>query len=272
MHTQSRPYPPSLPAHFAANVPLGQAPYQGRQDEEQEHRLPSPSVLLIEDETLLAEYMLPDLQKNYSLTFVESLASLQEKLQNMHFDYALVDLILRKEGEGLAAMSLLHSRRIPYLLFSSTCDENEIIAAMRCGAAGFVKKSDGRAALYQGLQKLIQGEYFFPDQIKQLIAHRKGHHLNSLSVMQHKVALKLLDKKLCNPGELIPENQQIADALDRSHGYIKNVIHALVNKLHISNGTRELLYVALKELGYHPGMPDNNLSLMQLAKRLGIER
>jgi DNA-binding NarL/FixJ family response regulator len=170
---------------------------------------------------------------------LESLLSLLEKSEEP--DLILLDLKM----PGANGMSgLIHLRAdypdIPIVVISAS-EEPSIVSQVKMhGAFGFIPKSSDMRALIGALNKVLEGEPYFPAEL--LIDSSESNDLaekiSSLTPQQYKVLGMLSDGLL---------NKQIAYDLNVSEATIKAHMTAIFRKLGVKNRTQAVILLQQME-------------------------
>ncbi|WP_112478684.1 response regulator transcription factor [Vibrio variabilis] len=170
---------------------------------------------------------------------LDSLLSLLEK--NEEPDLILLDLKM----PGANGMSgLIHLRAdypdIPIVVISAS-EEPSIVSQVKMhGAFGFIPKSSDMRALIGALNKVLEGEPYFPPEL--LIDNSENNDLaekiSTLTPQQYKVLGMLSDGLL---------NKQIAYDLNVSEATIKAHMTAIFRKLGVKNRTQAVILLQQME-------------------------
>ncbi|MGF1772352.1 response regulator transcription factor [Vibrio maritimus] len=170
---------------------------------------------------------------------LESLLSLLEKSEEP--DLILLDLKM----PGANGMSgLIHLRAdypdIPIVVISAS-EEPSIVSQVKMhGAFGFIPKSSDMRVLISALNKVLEGEPYFPAEL--LIDNSESNDLaekiSTLTPQQYKVLGMLSDGLL---------NKQIAYDLNVSEATIKAHMTAIFRKLGVKNRTQAVILLQQME-------------------------
>lgn len=170
---------------------------------------------------------------------LESLLSLLDKSEEP--DLILLDLKM----PGANGMSgLIHLRAdypdIPIVVISAS-EEPSIVSQVKMhGAFGFIPKSSDMRALISALNKVLEGEPYFPAEL--LIDNSESNDLaekiSTLTPQQYKVLGMLSDGLL---------NKQIAYDLNVSEATIKAHMTAIFRKLGVKNRTQAVILLQQME-------------------------
>lgn len=133
-----------------------------------------PTLLVVEDNTLLASTLVRFLREHGKLTVaavVPSAEAALEKLSHLAVDLVLVDVAL----PGMNGIELIATLRkqypeLPCLIVSGHNEGNYIRRALTAGAKGYVIKNDPLEIL-KAVQKVLGGETYLSEELKRKIYH-----------------------------------------------------------------------------------------------------
>lgn len=117
-------------------------------------------VLLVEDDALVVDAIrealaqAPDTWKMHACV---TLAAGRAALANRRFGVALVDLCL-PDGSGLSLLPPLRAAGVVVVVLSALADERTVYAALGLGAAGYLHKPEGIAAIADALRDALEGD------------------------------------------------------------------------------------------------------------------
>lgn len=197
-------------------------------------------IAIIDDHNLVLnglQQTLAAMNDDYEIIGASSPTDILDRLTKSEpFDLILCDLIM--DGmNGLAFLGALKSRRdrTPVLLMSGIAMDPPIQQMQALGAAGFVHKSIEPAALQTVIQKVLNGETYFPgadsappDSMESAFDHDEIVAINNLTDRQKEV-LKALAKGATN--------QQISDQLSISPNTVKTHIKHIYDAMGVSRRT-----------------------------------
>ncbi len=165
-------------------------------------------------------------------------------------DVILLDLML----PGISGIEV--TRRILSLqpdcriiVLTSFADDQNVVAAMQAGAAGYLLKDVLQADLVRAIRQAAQGEpALHPEAQRKLVeyltrpqpAQPAADDLAQLTERERDV-LNLIARGL--------SNRQIADALHITEGTVKGHVSNVLTKLHLQDRTQAALYAVRRGLG-----------------------
>lgn len=150
-----------------------------------------------------------------------------EAFRRLRPDVTLLDLRM-PDGDGMHALQEICTEfpgaRI--LILSSFSAEEEVYAAMRIGAAGYVMKDTDQDELTAAIRKAHDGGIFLPANLSNLLAEREPRR--ELTPREHEV-LQLIARGLTN--------REIAQVLGMRESTVRNHTIHLFAKLDVSDRT-----------------------------------
>lgn len=155
-----------------------------------------------------------------------------------HNDIDLLLLDLKMPGSrGYSALAYLRHEKpeLPVVIVSAFEQQDIIIRAMDHGAAGFIPKTTNMATMAAAMQKILDGEQWFPIDVDNVESDDPQHYaekLNSLTPQQMRVLMMITDGLL---------NKQIAAELKISEATVKAHITAILRKLGVYTRTQAAL-------------------------------
>jgi DNA-binding NarL/FixJ family response regulator len=184
-------------------------------------------VLLVDDHALFAQALAGLIRQEelaLSVVTVGTLEAAAEQLvHGTGVDLVLLDLALNGEA-GLSLLPRLAGLRNtpPVVIISSSEDESTVRAVRTAGAAGFLAKSAGRAALVRMMQSVRRGQGYFPGGMAPLVSE------TPLTPRQLEV-LTLLAQGF--------PNKRICQSLGLTEHTVKTHLKAIFTQLGVHNRT-----------------------------------
>ncbi|MDQ7075917.1 MAG: response regulator transcription factor [Gammaproteobacteria bacterium] len=168
--------------------------------------------------------------------------------QGSRFDLLLIDMNMPKM-DGLSLLQALQARHIetPVVILSAT-DNIEIIRKVwDQGAAAFISKTGGCRTLVEILKRILEGERYLSEPIKQL--KKCSGTEEDQKILQHlgitKKQLSVL--KLIVKGHT---NQQVASVMNVSEHTIKSHVSAIYRTVGVPNRSSCIAHVRTMGLGF----------------------
>jgi DNA-binding NarL/FixJ family response regulator len=199
-------------------------------------------LLLIEDHAMIRQGLGLLLRQLYPEIVVREAATAREGLQLLGeeepFDVILLDFYLPDSSGGAMVQDYVSRSEAPVVILSGSNNPQDISAAMKAGAKGYIVKSSKPATLHHVLELTLAGESFFPweSAAEAAPAARGAAEPTELSAGE----AELTDRqrqilKLVAQGK---SNKEIARALDILEGTVKAHLRFLMKHLNAKNRTQ----------------------------------
>jgi two-component system nitrate/nitrite response regulator NarL len=197
-------------------------------------------ILVVDDHPLFLDGLLQVLRQLDPNTMTEQVANAEQALSRLasgpEFQLILVDINM-PGMDGLDLLAALVERElwIPAVVISAQDDPRIIAAALDAGALGFIPKSFGAAELLDALKKVLAGEVFLPEPVKEQIDRMRRSSTDSilnknLGITTRQIrVLELLVKGY--------SNRKIALTLNLSEHTVKSHLKTLFAILNADNRT-----------------------------------
>lgn len=199
---------------------------------------PPQNILVIDDHIMFREGLIGLLQSIPEFNVVDQAGTMCEGIQKaLHHkpDTILMDFSL-PDGTGLEATQIILEQlpncKIVFLTVYET-DEN-LLAAMRLGAKGYMLKNVSSSSLIASLRGLEQGEIAMS---RRMMSKVLEFSRSTLSFPQHDTVSKLSPRETDILLELQNNisNSEIARKLYLSENTVKHHIHSILHKLGVEN-------------------------------------
>jgi two-component system, NarL family, nitrate/nitrite response regulator NarL len=197
-------------------------------------------ILVVDDHPLFLDGLLQVLRQLDPNTVTEQVVNAEQALNRLvsgsEFQLILVDINM-PGMDGLDLLSALVERElwIPAVVISAQDNPRIIAAALDAGALGFIPKSFGASELLDALKRVLAGEVFLPEQIKEQIDRMRRSSTDSvpnknLGITARQIrVLELLVKGY--------SNRKIALTLNLSEHTVKSHLKVLFAVLNADNRT-----------------------------------
>lgn len=206
--------------------------------------------LIADDHPLFREALKGALQSQFedltvfeSESFDSTLAVLSEQDE---LDLLLLDLHMPGSGDLYGLIRIREDYpSLPIVVVSGSEDLSIISKVMAYGAMGFIPKASSTQDIAQGIETVLEGETWLPENIKDKVANVESEdkelaqQVASLTPQQYKV-LQYLHEGLLN--------KQIAYELHISEATVKAHITAIFRKLGVYNRTQAVLIASKLQL------------------------
>lgn len=195
-------------------------------------------VLIIDDHVLFLEGLISFFQTTTDFVVVDKASSVKEGVQKallLKPDIVLMDFSL-PDGTGLDATKMILSE-IPEckIIFLTVYETNEnLLAAIRLGARGYMLKNVSGASLLASLHGLAQGEIAMS---RKMISRLVQATAQNTPIQKDNVIDKLSPREIDILYELQngSSNLEIAKKFFLSENTIKHHMHSLFEKLSVEN-------------------------------------
>jgi DNA-binding NarL/FixJ family response regulator len=197
-------------------------------------------ILVVDDHPLFLDGLLQVLRQLDPEMITEQVPDAEQALNRLRADGGFHLILIDINMPGMDGLDLLralveHELWIPAVVISAQDDPRVIAAAMEAGALGFIPKSFGAAELLDALKRVLAGEVFLPDAIRQQIDRTRRATVNldtgvKLGVTSRQLkVLELLVKGYTN--------RRIALTLNLSEHTVKSHLKTLFAILNVDNRT-----------------------------------
>ena len=206
-------------------------------------------ILIADDHPLFREALrralVSGLGPNTNLTEADSISALEKSLTEKS-DWDLVILDLNMPGAyGFSGLVLLRGQypRVPVIMISAQEEANVVNRAREFGAVGFIPKSGSLESIQEAIQKVLDGDTWWPDlgsaenDVNEEV-REVSLRVASLTPQQFRVLTMVCDGLL---------NKQIAYDLDVSEATVKAHITAIFRKLGVRTRTQAALLLQQME-------------------------
>lgn len=204
-------------------------------------------VLVVDDHALVRRGVTDVLSDKEDLAVVGQAADgaeAVEKCRALAPDVVIMDLLMPGVG-GLEATSLLHTDlpNIQVLVFTVSESEANLLAAMRCGAKGYILKSASPEELIRAIHHIADGGVI----ISQAMAGKLLSEMARTPAApdQPSPALDGLSHREAEVLQLVSQgasNSEIAATLVISENTVKTHLRNIMDKLHLANRSQAAAY------------------------------
>ena len=193
----------------------------------------SKRILIVEDEKNLARFVSLELQhEGYDVVTADNGREGLEMALEKDFDLILLDLML-PEMDGFEVTRRLQQEKDTYIMMMTARDSiMDIVAGLDRGADDYIVKPFVKEVLLARVEMHLErsaketGKSFADAAIEK----NRGEIQKKLTPIEWKIALAVAQGM---------ENREIAEQMNYSYGYVKNVIARIFSKLEIER-RREL--------------------------------
>jgi DNA-binding NarL/FixJ family response regulator len=194
-------------------------------------------VLVVDDHPVVREGMRSYLGLQDDVEVVGEAAGVEEAIAlaaSERPDVVLLDLQL-EDGHGLSVLARVREMAAPprVLVLTSFVDEDYARQAIRLGAAGYLVKNAGSAAILDGIRSAAQGGTPMDPAIVARLASAGPDPIDELTPREHEVL------RLIAQGR---SNRAIAAELTITEKTVKTHVSAILRKLDVDDRTQAAVY------------------------------
>ena len=201
-------------------------------------------VVLIEDHRVVSHSLRTYLESFDDIRVVGNAASGEESLKKMDEwspDVVIMDLLMPGGMDGIEATRLVrsHNPHVRVVVLTASTDEARLIASMRAGAIGYVRKDAEPEVLLSAVRAAARGKTFVDPAVAGTVLQdyaRGGSSEETLTERELTVLRQLAYGRT---------NREIADALCISEETVKTHLGNILGKLQLTHRAQALIY-ALK--------------------------
>jgi len=177
-------------------------------------------------------------ENNIVFTFDNPIQALSE-IKKLQPDLILMDLYMPEMNGGAMLKALMEKDISSPVVVLSACERyDDVYFALQNGAMGFIPKSYSPEAMLSGLQSVLEGNIFVPEQIQtelELIANREREAEREENIKLSERQLQILE--LIHRGKV---NREIAEELGISQDTVKFHQKGLYQILNVSGASSRL--------------------------------
>jgi two-component system, NarL family, response regulator LiaR len=174
----------------------------------------------------------------------------EEALENIHIwkpEILLLDLLMPGGIDGVETARRMKDRfpAVKVIALTASTDEARMMAVLRAGAAGYVRKDAEPEILLAAVRAVGRGKTYIDPAVAASMM-RAGDGLDELSPREHDVLRQLAFGR---------SNKEIAEALKITDETVKTHVGHLLGKLQLENRTQAVVYalkhgiVSMEEMG-----------------------
>ncbi|MFC9252919.1 response regulator [Amycolatopsis thailandensis] len=212
----------------------------------------SVRVLIVDDQALFREALATLLEVQPEITVVGEAADGEEAVRlcaELHPDVALMDLRM-PVLDGIAATTRLRAEQpgVQVLALTTFDDDEDVFAALRAGAVGYLLKDVSSTRLVEALVAAKRGESVLQPSVAAKLVARVAR-LPAETPRPQPLATPLSEREL-EVVRLLSDghsNREIAKTLFLAEGTVKNLVTSVLSKLQVRDRTQAALRA--RELG-----------------------
>lgn len=202
-------------------------------------------VALVDDHTIVRRGLHSFLKAFSDIAIVGEAASGEEALQHVELwlpDVVVLDMLMPGGIDGIETIHRIHAL-VPntrIVILTSYTDDARVLAALRAGAIGYVRKEADPDVLLASIRAAARGQSLLDPAVASAVMQellRGGKHSASLTEREQEVLRQLA---------LGRTNPEIAAALVVSEETVKTHVGNILTKLQLAHRTQAVIY-ALKK-------------------------
>ena len=207
----------------------------------------STRVVLVDDHSIVRRGLQSFLKTFHDLEVVGEAASGEEALQKIESwmpDVVVMDMLMPGGMDGIEAIrqirALLPNTRV--VVLTSYADDARVVAALRAGAIGYVRKEADPEILLSSIRAAARGQSLLDPTVAGAVMQelmRGGKHSVELTEREQEVLRQLA---------LGRTNHEIAEALTVSDETVKTHVGNILTKLQLAHRTQAVIYALKKGL------------------------
>jgi two-component system response regulator NreC len=218
-------------------------------------------VLIVDDHAVLRQALRLLLEVHQEIEVVGDAANGREAMEaaeKLLPDVILMDMVMPGLN-GLEATRQIHHRlpKTKVLILTGYMEDEQIVAALRAGASGYIVKKSDATELILGIQSVHRGNTYFSASISD--AGTASEYLLQARSEEGKAGYELLTSREREVLQLIAEgysNQRIAEDLFISVKTVEAHKAHIMSKLHAQNRTDLIRYAIRKGIVNLEAAPD----------------
>jgi len=204
-------------------------------------------IAVIDDQTLVRQGIVSLLSLANDFTVVAQAANgagIVELVQQHQVDVVLMDIQM-PQVSGIDALHLLHQAhcQVPVIILTTFDDNDRVLQAMQAGARGYLLKDVALELLVDAIHTVQRGgsllQPAITDKILSSFLQRKTDEPQTAELQAEALSSKELEiLRLLAAGF---SNREIAAAVFKSEGTVKNQVSAILAKLGVRDRTKAVL-------------------------------
>jgi DNA-binding NarL/FixJ family response regulator len=205
--------------------------------------LQSVSIMLVDDQNLVNMGIKELLELNPAFKVVAQLTDGTEVVESLKLykpSLLLLDIRMpRMDGIQVLESINAASIQVPTLILTTFDEHDLLLKCMKLGAKGYLRKDISLDTLVAAIEAVAGGDFWVQPAVTQQVTL---HKINSVKYAAElfepltKVEVQIL--RLVAAGY---SNIEIAEALHKSHGRVRNIVTSVLSKLHTRDRTRAAL-------------------------------
>ncbi len=207
-------------------------------------------VVLVDDHRVVRRGLRTFLESFSDITIVGEASSGEEALRHMEAwlpDVVVMDVLMPGGIDGVETMRRVRllTPHTQVVALTSSTDDALVVAALRAGAIGYVRKDADPEVLLNALRAAARGQSLLDPSVAQAVLQELLHGLHGLRDDKTDMALTEREQEVLRQIALGRTNREIADTLVISGETVKTHVGNILTKLQLAHRTQAVIY-ALK--------------------------
>lgn len=150
-------------------------------------------------------------------------------LESVEADVVLLDLNM-PQLDGISFLRKLKQtgHTVPCIVLTTYKDEHLLVEAVKLGVHSYLLKDAGREVIYETIERVVNGETWFPSEIAELLLTSLHKQSNGISLTSKEVTIL----KALAAGK---KNREIAEQLFVSERTVKSYLTVIYEKLQVKS-------------------------------------
>lgn len=203
------------------------------------------TVALVDDHRIVRKGLQRVLEMYEDIRIVGDAASGEEALQHIEEwlpDVVVVDMLMPGGIDGVETIRRLHelTPNVRVVVLTSSADDTRVIAALRVGAIGYVRKESDPDLLVASIRAAARGQSLLDPTVANVLMQElmgEGKHAPMLTEREQAVLRQLAQGQT---------NREIAETLVITEQTVKTHVGNILTKLQLEHRTQAAIY-ALKK-------------------------
>ena len=200
-------------------------------------------LLLVDDQNLVKMGLCSLLQLNGNIDVVAQFddgVGVVDAIKTYQPDVMLLDIRMPKK-DGIEVLAEMKARdiQLPTIILTTFDEHDLVLQSMKLGAKGYLRKDVSLESLIQAIDSVLAGDLWIQPAIT-------NHVLDNSEFIQSKdsdilEALTNSEVQVLRLAAAGYSNNEIAEAIHKSPGTVRNLMSFILEKLHVRDRTRAVL-------------------------------
>lgn len=202
-------------------------------------------VVLVDDHRIVRKGLQRVLETYEDMLIVGEAANGEEALQHIEEwlpDVVVMDMLMPGGMDGVETIRRIYelAPSVKVVVLTSYADDARVVAALRVGAIGYVRKEADPELLVASIRAAAHGQSLLDPVVANVLMHeliREGRHTPTLTEREQAVLRQLA---------LGLTNREIAEALTITEETVKTHVGNILTKLQLAHRTQAAIYAIKK--------------------------